>query len=59
MKKAKAIAVAYALAVILTFGHAANNQRIAEDNAKTGHFISLTSSLAWPFYWSWELQAGR
>jgi hypothetical protein len=42
-------AIAYACFAIFTFGHAANNRAFLME-------LSTFAAMAWPLYWSWEIQ---
>lgn len=50
--KVKILIAVYVVGIVATFGHAINNAA-ASDAAKS---IAPFIAVAWPFYWSWELQ---
>lgn len=57
-RRAQAIAAAYGLAAIFTFGHAQNGAGMVCNetltNCALAHLLgSLIAGASWPLYWSW------
>lgn len=48
------VIVVYVVMGIITFGHSANNERIAPIMHAMG--ADAAATVLWPLYWSWEVQ---
>lgn len=59
-KMARTLLVMYALVAIFTFGHAANNAKLAsprKDEPEGTALAACVAGLLWPAYWSWYWQS--